>query len=181
MIRMVDPTSTVVTRRSRPRRDLPTEVQRSSSTECSASSTDLASGSSRASIASRKSTPCLRVFAASFSSSHLIRGIATPNARFRLGQPQEGEGEGLGALDGAAEGAADGAADAAGLAVGFGNLNDGFGVGTGVSPGVALAEADGPALAEADGAVDGDAGAEALALWAGIAFVMSPLGPPSTP
>jgi len=44
---------------------------------------------------------------------------------------------------------------AAGLAVGPRELvSKGLGVGTGVSPGVALAGADGPALPDADGAAD---------------------------
>jgi hypothetical protein len=73
---MVEPDSSVVTRRSRPVRAWPVVAQRFSSAWLS-SGTESPSGSCSASTASRKSTPCLRRFVACFVASQVILGGTT--------------------------------------------------------------------------------------------------------
>ena len=75
MIRIVEPTSAVVTRTKLPRADRPTVDHRSSVHECLGSGGERANGSASASRASRNPIPCLRRLASSFPSSHVTRGL----------------------------------------------------------------------------------------------------------
>ena len=75
MIRIVEPTSAVVTRTRLPRADRPTVDHRSSVHECLGSGVERANGSASASRASRNPIPCLRRLASSFPSSHVTRGL----------------------------------------------------------------------------------------------------------